>query len=76
MALTEQGKAVALEGLRTRRATSPPKLDNAALPAGSPMFFYCLACGYVSDQKPELYVTEVKKLCAECAALKACGWLE
>lgn len=40
------------------------------------MFFYCLACGYVSDQKPELYVTEVKKLCAECAALKACGWLE
>lgn len=76
MPLTTKGKAIALEGLKQRRENQPVQIDNASLIAGSPMYFYCVSCGHVSDVKPEGYITAPARLCAECAALVTCGWLE
>jgi hypothetical protein len=75
---TQQGKPYALQKLAERRenAKHRTKLDNATLPAGSPMYFYCIACGLLADTKPESYNTPPKKLCDECQALKEVGWLE
>lgn len=76
MPWTEQGREVALAKLAERRADPPERVDNASMPAGAPMYFYCIACGHLSDTKPESYVTPVRKLCGECAALQALDWLE
>jgi len=74
--LTEQGRAVALEGLQRRRAANRDKqrIDNASLPAGSPMVYYCLGCGH------DIWVSEgwlhKPSLCEECSALVELGWME
>ena len=76
MPATEQGKEAALEALAARREMQPDQVDNASLPAGAPMYFYCVSCGHQSDVLPENYfLTTPKKLCAECQALKHMGWL-
>lgn len=74
--LTEQGKAVALAGLADRRAMFARSeiVDNASLPAGSPMVFRCIGCGgpiFV----PELWLSK-PDCCIECEALRRLGWLE
>lgn len=75
--LTEQGREVALAGLRERRANRPEKIDDAKLPAGSPMHFYCISCGWLAEQKPENWYRHLpRKLCPECEAMKELGWLE
>jgi hypothetical protein len=74
--LTTQGKDKALRGLAHRRNHKPKQIDNASLPAGMAMYFYCVSCGHLSDIKGELYTDTVKKLCGECQALKEMGWLE
>ena len=76
MPATTQGKETALKALAERRASKPDRIDNSSLPAGSPMFFYCVTCGHLSDTKPESYTSVPKSLCAECQALKQAGWLE
>lgn len=76
MPLTEKGKETALHALATRRADAPRKIDNAALPAGSPMYFYCISCGHVAEVVPESYTWTPAKLCSECKALQELGWLE
>lgn len=73
---TEKGKDAALAALEKRRKTAPEKIDNGSLPAGSPMRFYCVACGHISDVLPESYRTPPKRLCDECQALKDMEWLE
>lgn len=75
MPATEQGREAAEAALKSRRETAPRKVDNSRLPAGSPMYFYCVACGHLSDEKPESYTSAVKKLCGECQAMKDLGWL-
>ena len=40
------------------------------------MYFYCKACGALSDTLPESYLGIPKDLCDECEALKDLGWLE
>lgn len=75
---TTQGKAKALKALRARRATflKSTAVDNAAAPAGAPMYFRCLACGDPHGVcVPESYLSK-PDLCAECTALKTMGWLE
>lgn len=73
---TQQGKVHALEALRLRREANKGRkhVDNASLPAGSPMYFYCDTCG---DEMavPESYTTR-SRLCTECTALKSLNWLE
>lgn len=75
---TQKGKEFALQALRQRREKNAKKkkIDNASLPAGSPMYFYCISCAGLADTKPEGYITPPKKLCGECRALKDLGWLE
>lgn len=71
------GKKAALEALRKRRENMPEKINNSSLPAGSPMYFYCISCGHTSDVLPENYfISTPKKLCQECSVLKELGWLE
>jgi hypothetical protein len=75
--LTTQGREVALAALAERRANRPEPIDDASLPAGSPMHYYCLSCGHLADVKPEgWFRTLPRKLCDECQALADLGWLE
>lgn len=69
-------KAQGLKALATRRRINKnrKKVDNSSLYAGSPMYFYCLTCE-AEIVVPESYLTR-PKLCQECEALKAAGWLE
>ncbi|MCX6752208.1 MAG: hypothetical protein NTZ87_01770 [Candidatus Nomurabacteria bacterium] len=76
---TVKGKKIALEALEQRRKENAKrkKIDNKDLPAGSPMYFYCLSCNGIADQLPERYfLSTPKRICDECFALKELGWLE
>lgn len=78
MTSTVKGKAAALKALAARRARfkDAPSVDNSRAYAGSPMYFRCKSCGDPEGiVVPESYLSK-PSLCAECAALKACGWLE
>lgn len=75
MPQTTKGKDIALGALAARRENPPRHIDNASLHAGSPMYFYCIACGWLAETKPESYMTPVRKFCTECQALKDLGWL-
>lgn len=76
MPATEKGREYALKQLKKRRANPPKHIDNASLYAGSPMYYYCRACGHTADVLPESHLSLPKKLCTECQALKDLGWLE
>lgn len=55
--------------LEERRASAPEQIDNASLPAGSPMYYYCKSCGHLSDTKPENWFRGLpKRYCAWCIA--------
>jgi uncharacterized OB-fold protein len=75
---TEKGREFAQQALKKRREENKNKkrINNAALPAGSPMYFYCISCGDLAATLPENYITPPRKLCDECQALKDLGWLE
>lgn len=73
---TEKGKDAALAALQLRREHKPVKVDNAGLPAGCPLFYYCIACGAEAAKLPEDHIRPPPALCDECEALKVCGWLE
>lgn len=70
MAMT---KTAAMAALKKRRAHPPKQIDNSRLYAGSPMYFYCVSCGHLADEKPESYLTPPKKLCADCQHMKDMG---
>ena len=76
MPATVNGKAAALNALADRRANMPDQINNADLPAGSPMYFYCNTCGHVSDTKPETFTDAPNHTCVECQALIDLGWME
>lgn len=64
-------KDAALAALAQRREEnrSRKRVDNAALYAGSPMYFDCVGCGE-EIVVPEDYVTR-HKFCPKCQTLKA-----
>lgn len=71
-------KEIALIQLADRKKNKPEKIDNASLYAGSPMYFYCLECGHLSDVVPECYIPSVgypRRLCDGCEEIKDNGWL-
>jgi hypothetical protein len=76
MTATELGKEFALGALAGRRVRfADVKLPpNESLPAGSPMYFRCRACGATLTE-PEGYVSR-QKVCDECQALIDLGWME
>lgn len=73
---TTDGKEAATQALQARRESKPDQIDNASLPAGAPMYFYCISCGHLADTLPESYISPPRKLCEECRAMKDLGWLE
>ena len=73
---SSQGKEHALAKLEERRKNQPRQIDNASLPAGSSMYYYCRSCGHSSDVLPESHWGAPKKLCGECQALKDLDWLQ
>lgn len=71
-------KEIALVKVAERKKrNAPKKIDNARLPAGSPMYYYCHGCDTLLVVKPEDWVDDPPpKLCGECASLKERGWLD
>lgn len=72
---TAQGKQHALREWKKRSDANKEKdheAINDRLPAGSPMYFGCKGCN-ASISVPESY-TSRPQFCAECEALKTCGW--
>jgi hypothetical protein len=61
--------------LYNRKQTAPEKVDNSALHAGSPMYYYCRSCGWLSDVLPEDHLSQPKRLCAPCKLMQDQGWL-
>jgi len=39
--------------LAERRASAPEPIDNASLPAGAPMYYYCRSCGHQTAEMAE-----------------------
>ena len=76
MPVTEQGKEAAVKALKERQLNKPKRINNASLYAGSPMYFYCIMCGYLAGTLPESYTCTPPELCSECEAMKDLGWLE
>lgn len=73
---TVHGRDAALQALEERRANQPEQINNASLPAGSPMYYYCISCGHHADTLPEAHASTPQTLCDECQALQNLGWLE
>lgn len=71
-------KEAAIEqfGRRRRLAASIEKVDNSALHAGAPMYFYCRHCGLPTEILPEDYVFPPPTECSQCRGLKNEGWLD
>lgn len=71
------GKQTALKQLEIRKVINKPKvIDNASLPAGSSMYYYCRACFALVAVKPESwYKNPPPKYCKECIPLKEAGWI-
>jgi transcription initiation factor IIE alpha subunit len=71
---TEQGKEAAIAALKARREASKNtrRINNADLPAGYPMYFYCESCGFTMTY-PENYTTRESK-CDQCRAMLRHGW--
>lgn len=46
-------RAIEQFGRRQRLAANIEKVDNSALHAGSPLYFYCRYCGLPTEMLPE-----------------------
>lgn len=60
-----------------RKKNRPKRINNADLPAGSPMYFYCRYCGHDSDCLPEGYSPHIdggpRRVCDKCQELLDAG---
>ncbi|MDO8621989.1 MAG: hypothetical protein Q7R80_02060 [bacterium] len=76
-ALRQQEDRRALVALERRRAKNKgrERVNNAALQAGSPMYYYCESCGE-EMQLPETHTCPVPKYCDACEDLRAKGLLK
>ena len=72
---TEQGKDAAIAALKARRERNKnqKRINNADLPAGAPMYFYCDSCGE-SMMFPENYTPPRERHCEQCRAMQRHGW--
>lgn len=60
--------------LRREKSTEEGQIDNSALWAGSPMYYYCKYCGVPTDTKPETWISQPKTVCDDCQTLIELGW--
>ena len=78
MELSKEVLEIAEEEFRKRYVenSSKKKIDNADLPAGSPMYYYCHGCGCVSAILPESWWgSGPAKYCEPCELLAPLGVL-
>jgi hypothetical protein len=70
-------KDTELAALAKRKKVNTPKMiDNASLPAGSSMYYYCKACDALVAVKPESWFLDPPpKHCQDCLPLKVLGWI-
>ena len=68
-------KEDALAALATRKRLSAQatKIDNASLPAGAPMYFYCQECGDLAAVLPEGFTQRPPRFCSPCQRLFEAG---
>lgn len=66
---------LALEQFEKRKAAASeaPRMSNATLPAGSPMFYYCRFCGEHTETLPELHLSAPRTTCEPCQVLRDHG---
>jgi len=76
--IKENAKAEALAQFKQRiiSARRAKRVNNADLPAESPMFFYCLACDILIEELPENYLFPPYKFCSQCQGMKQEGWFD
>ena len=75
---TKQEKAKALKALAERKArgAKTKQIDNSALHAGSPMYYYCRLCRLLAAKLHEEHTEPVPPHCTECQKLVDAGWSE
>lgn len=61
---------------RRARHKNQKRIDNGALPAGSPMYYYCRGCGAPFEPWPEAHLDPAPRYCVPCWALAQHGLLE
>jgi hypothetical protein len=65
---------VALKQFAKRKAVNKGKqINNASLPAGSSMYYYCKFCGEHTETLPESHFGAAKTICDPCKALNDHG---
>lgn len=74
--MDEKQQGEALDALADRRAKAPKKINNADLPAGSSMFYYCNLCGAQHYRRSESDFSPVPKFCPPCQQMINAGWTE
>jgi hypothetical protein len=64
-----------VKNFRKRKAENAKKeqINNARLPAGSPMYFYCRYCGDSTAVLPEGYTCKPRTVCVPCEGLEQLG---
>lgn len=68
-------KKEAMLQFEARKKIATEHVVNEALPAGSPMYFYCDCCGILTDVLPEEYLFTPSIRCSQCAAMKKQGMI-
>lgn len=63
-----------VDALQLRKLSAPKPVDNASLPAGSSMTYYCRQCRHISDVRGELNFGPVQRYCPECQKMLDQGW--
>ena len=73
--MTREEVKIAKENFVKRKARNAKvkQIDNARLPVGAPMYFYCRFCGEHTDTQPELYLCTPKTICIPCQKLHELG---
>jgi len=73
--MTREEVQIAQENFRVRKAANPVSghINNAKLPAGAPMYFYCKYCGVPTETLPELYTKKPLTICDPCKELDKLG---
>ena len=65
-----------LQALADRRSSKPSRVNNADLPAGANMYYYCQLCEHVADILPEEHEHSPRQYCSACQKLIDAGWSE
>ena len=58
------------EFIRRYQARNTQPINNSDLIAGSPMYYYCKACGAFITALPEAHISPAPKYCESCQDLK------